>query len=75
MGRACVLLQGEWLMDFIAGEPWRKDFGTGPCRGCEERHLACHSRCDKYNKWKAEYDRASELKRQNEEMHRYTNKH
>ena len=28
-----------------------KDSG---CKGCTERHLACHDTCQKYQNWKAE---------------------
>lgn len=24
-----------------------------PCKGCEERHMACHSECSKYTEWLA----------------------
>ena len=23
-----------------------------PCRGCEDRHTACHDSCEKYKEWK-----------------------
>ena len=23
-----------------------------PCRGCEDRHTACHGSCEKYKAWK-----------------------
>ena len=25
------------------------------CKGCQERHLGCHSNCERYLKWKKEY--------------------
>ena len=25
-----------------------------PCRGCTERILLCHGRCERYQKWKME---------------------
>ena len=25
-----------------------------PCKGCEDRVVGCHSRCDKYKEWKAQ---------------------
>jgi hypothetical protein len=31
-----------------------------PCRGCTERILLCHGRCDRYQKWKAEYETAKQ---------------
>ena len=27
-----------------------------PCRGCTERILLCHGRCEKYQNWKKEYE-------------------
>ena len=29
-----------------------------PCRGCTERILLCHGRCEKYQTWKKEYENA-----------------
>ena len=26
---------------------------TCPCRGCPERHEACHDHCERYKAWKA----------------------
>ena len=28
-----------------------------PCRHCEERHVFCHTTCNKYAKWKDEHDK------------------
>ena len=30
--------------------------GNNPCKGCIERHQACHSDCEKYAEWKHRYD-------------------
>lgn len=30
--------------------------GKCPCRGCTERILLCHGRCERYQKWKQEYE-------------------
>lgn len=27
-----------------------------PCKGCTERHLACHDSCPKYKEWKDFFD-------------------
>ena len=27
-----------------------------PCRGCNERILLCHGRCERYQTWKTEYE-------------------
>ena len=36
--------------------------GTGncPCRGCTERMLMCHGRCERYQTWKTEYETGKE---------------
>jgi Fe-S-cluster-containing dehydrogenase component len=26
-----------------------------PCKGCTERHLACHDSCEKYKEWRDQY--------------------
>ena len=26
---------------------------NSPCKGCADRHTACHDRCERYAKWKA----------------------
>ena len=31
-----------------------------PCKGCEERHEACHAECPRYKEWRAELDRVNE---------------
>lgn len=31
--------------------------GGCPCRGCEERSVECHAKCERYGAWKAEHDR------------------
>lgn len=37
---------------------------TSPCRGCEQRHIGCHSICNTFNEWKAKQLKICELKRQ-----------
>lgn len=32
---------------------------NAPCKGCVDRHTACHDHCGKYAKWKEEYRKAS----------------
>lgn len=34
-----------------------------PCRGCTDRMLLCHGRCERYQTWKTEYENAKEEKR------------
>ena len=32
---------------------------TPPCKGCEDRHTACHDHCVKYAQWKEERQKAT----------------
>lgn len=36
------------------------------CYGCTERKVGCHSKCERYLKWKEEYDKKAKLKRAGE---------
>lgn len=38
----------------------RPSYGVpdGPCKGCTERHTACHGSCERYAKWKADFHKA-----------------
>lgn len=38
-----------------------------PCKDCTDRHIGCHSECDKYKYWKA---RLEEVKKAKEEQHK-----
>ena len=29
---------------------------TSPCMGCEDRHVSCHSECEKYRQFRADID-------------------
>lgn len=33
-----------------------------PCKGCEERHLKCHSSCERYLAYRKELERVREAK-------------
>ena len=38
-----------------------------PCKGCEDRFVGCHQRCEKYISWKAKYDeRTAQIRKQKE---------
>ena len=39
-----------------------------PCKDCPDRHSSCHSRCDKYKTWKAEWDALRENERKRKEQ-------
>lgn len=34
-----------------------------PCYKCTDRHMNCHSECNKYSEYKKETDRVNEIKR------------
>lgn len=36
--------------------PRQKLAGSCPCRNCDERRQSCHTECEKYKTWRAEYD-------------------
>lgn len=36
---------------------------NAPCKNCSERHTLCHSHCEKYLKFRAELDKANEVRR------------
>lgn len=40
------------------------DNNISPCKGCEDRHTACHDHCTKYADWKAECQRMKALERE-----------
>ena len=30
--------------------------GKCPCKGCTERTVGCHANCEKYKKWRTDYE-------------------
>lgn len=34
----------------------------GPCKGCPNRKVACHSHCQEYQEWRETYDEAKRQK-------------
>jgi hypothetical protein len=40
-----------------------------PCKGCEERHQACHSTCEKYKEWKVWWDAGRQRARDDADVH------
>ena len=34
-----------------------------PCKGCDERHVGCHDRCERYAEWRAKANKANEERR------------
>ena len=40
------------------------DDRIAPCKGCPDRYLGCHDRCERFNKWK---DRLHERKAREKE--------
>ena len=37
---------------------------NAPCKGCEQRHTACHSHCEKYAQWKMERQKMEARKKE-----------
>lgn len=37
--------------------------GYAPCKDCTERHIGCHSECEKYARFCAENEKRKELQR------------
>lgn len=37
------------------------------CQKCEDRHIGCHSECERYKKERLEYDMKQEIKRKAKE--------
>ena len=35
-----------------------------PCKDCEERHPACHGKCEKYIEWKKDEAEKKEIRKQ-----------
>ena len=48
---------------------------VGPCKGCKDREVGCHSKCDKYKAWLDEVhaEAAAKFKRKHTEYSRYVN--
>ncbi len=38
--------------------------GKAPCKDCEDRHPACHDKCERFADFRKEIDRIKEAKRQ-----------
>ena len=36
--------------------------GDAPCMGCEERYFGCHSKCSKYQEFRAKRDKENEAR-------------
>ena len=36
---------------------------NAPCKGCEDRRLGCHGKCEKYRAWRAGMDEEARRKR------------
>lgn len=41
---------------------------TNPCKDCVDRYPGCHSHCEKYKSWKAEWDSFKEKERKRKEQ-------
>ncbi len=47
--------------------------GLCPCKGCQDRSVGCHAKCDSYKEWKREVDdirvKKQEAKLLNDALH------
>lgn len=34
-----------------------------PCKGCQDRHTACHGSCDRYKEWKQRLDELNKARK------------
>ena len=41
-----------------------------PCKDCPDRHLGCHSKCERYKAWKKEREELKEKARIYNDTHR-----
>ena len=46
---------------------------TAPCKDCPDRKQGCHSVCPKYIAFRAERDKAAELRRRNIDLYKPRN--
>ena len=37
-----------------------------PCRGCSDRHIACHDKCEKYKAWKSQLEEVNKRSKEYE---------
>lgn len=44
-----------------------------PCKGCKERYLGCHSKCDGYSKWKEHLKRVKSNRSEEAALNMYFN--
>lgn len=38
---------------------------NNPCYQCQDRHVGCHSSCERYTSWKTEHEQQNAEKRKN----------
>lgn len=46
------------------GRPFNDNRNHSPCKGCEDRKLACSDHCSRYREWKAEWDQIESNRRE-----------
>lgn len=46
-----------------------------PCKDCTDRHAECHSRCERYSVWKAEYDKVRDVINKNKRQEQIYQQH
>jgi len=53
--------------------PWdgKWDCSTVSCKGCQKRHLGCHSDCEDYKAYKEEVERINKARRKDDNYSDY----
>ena len=46
--------------------------GMSPCKDCEERHVGCHSKCEKYAEFRKEVNEKREALREQQKLEEFS---
>lgn len=44
-----------------------------PCKDCPDRHMLCHDTCEKYQAFKKDREKISEIRRKDSDLRSYIN--
>ena len=44
-----------------------------PCKGCKDRNVGCHSKCEGYSQWKGELKGIKKKRTKEADLHTYFN--
>lgn len=51
------------------------NIAVAPCKGCKDRKLGCHGKCDRYKKYRQAKDKENEKHRQDSLFYDYWKEH